>query len=91
MFHASLGRELGLNLERGLRREIFGISEGKGIVVYLHEVKVQVIGDSTPLMIEVGFTESKNVSGLLGQTGFFDRYHVKFERNKERIELTTAN
>jgi hypothetical protein len=31
--------------------------------------------------------ESKGVGALLGQTGFFDAYHIRFEKNKERLEL----
>lgn len=86
LFHASLARELGIDLANG-RKEIFrGISEGQGVDVYIHGIGLQVIGGD-PIEIDVGFTESKSVGAILGQSGFFDHYHVKFERDKERVEI----
>ncbi len=90
IFHGSVGRELGINITKGRKQQFSGISEGVGIDVYVHRVKLQVIGDTRQVEIEAGFTESKNVGAILGQTGFFDNYYVKFERNKERIEITPA-
>jgi hypothetical protein len=46
-----------------------------------------VIGAPAPIEMEIGFTESKGVGALLGQTGFFDAYHIRFEKSKERFEL----
>lgn len=37
--------------------------------------------------MEVGFTDSPGVAAILGQAGFFDNYHIKFERDKEIIEI----
>ncbi|MEK7181087.1 MAG: retropepsin-like aspartic protease [Patescibacteria group bacterium] len=88
LFHSSLAKELGIDLVAGRKQTFFGISSGPGIEVYIHPIRLQVVGASETFEIEAGFTESQGVGAILGQSGFFDRYHIKFERDKERIEIT---
>lgn len=90
LFHVSLARELGIEVANGRKEKFLGISEEAGIDVYVHTVGLQVIGNSEPIEIEIGFTESKNIGAILGQAGFFDHYHIKFERNKERFEIVSV-
>ncbi|OHA73000.1 MAG: hypothetical protein A3A27_00785 [Candidatus Wildermuthbacteria bacterium RIFCSPLOWO2_01_FULL_47_18] len=91
LFHASLGQALGIDVTGGRKMTFFGISEGAGVEVYMHTIDLEVVGDSTSFEMEVGFTDSKGVGAILGQAGFFDHFHIKFERDKERVELTTAS
>lgn len=88
LFHSSLAKELGIDLQTGQKQTFFGISGGVGVEVYLHVIRIQIIGASETIDIEAGFTDSLGVGAILGQSGFFDHYHIKFERDKERIEIT---
>lgn len=86
LFHYSIGKELGIDVEAGRKEQFFGISRD-GIDVYFHKIKLQVIGLPEIIELEVGFTYSEGVAAILGQSGFFENYHIKFERDKERIEI----
>lgn len=87
LFHSSIAKELGIDMETGRRESFFGIS-GENINVYFHSINLQIIGSSETVELEAGFTDSKGVAAILGQTGFFENYHIKFERDKERLEVT---
>jgi len=87
LFHSSIGKELRIDMESGRKEKFFGISTN-GIDVYFHKVQLQIKGLSEIIDLEVGFTESKGVGAILGQSGFFENYHIKFERDKERVEIT---
>jgi hypothetical protein len=89
LFHASLARTLGIDLMSGRKQTFFGIAQGMGVDAYFHTVSLQVLGGS-PIEMEIGFTESNGVGALLGQTGFFDAFIVRFEKAKERFELMPA-
>ncbi|MEK7536863.1 MAG: hypothetical protein AAB584_00245 [Patescibacteria group bacterium] len=88
IFHSSIADLLGVNLRDGRKESFFGISGSNyGIDVYFHKIKLQIIGSSDTVEIEVGFAYSPGVAAILGQNGFFDNFHVKFERDKERVEI----
>ena len=89
VFHASFARELLIDLEEGRKQTYYGIGEDR-IDVYLHTVKLQVIGSQEVIGVDVGFTYSAGVDAILGQTDFFQHYQIKFERYKERIEINPA-
>lgn len=89
LFHSSIAKELGLEVEKGRPQKFFGIAE-VGIDVYFHTIELQIVGTQDSIRIEAGFTHSKGVGAILGQSGFFDDHHIKFERDKERIEITPA-
>lgn len=38
--------------------------------------------------IPVGFIDSRSVTGLIGQTGFFDLHRIKFERDHNSFETS---
>jgi len=86
IFHSSIAKELGIDFILGRKEKFFGIS-GEAIDVYFHKLRLQIIGSPESIELEVGFTDSKGVSAILGQAGFFENYHIKFERDKERIEI----
>lgn len=60
---------------------------GKIEAVYLHKVNLKI--GKWKHEAKVGFMPSLNVqdNGILGQIGFFDHYSIKFDLNKEEIEL----
>lgn len=87
VFHSSIAKELGIDIQSGRKEKFFGIA-GEGVDVYFHKIKLQIIGAPEVIEIEAGFTDSKGVAAILGQAGFFENYHIKFERDKERVEIT---
>ncbi len=86
IFHASVGRLLGLDIEKGKPLTFFGTS-GEPQKAYFHEITFKLGGH--PHTCEVGFSDEmeKLAYGLLGQDGFFNKWAVKFEYHKERLEL----
>jgi gag-polyprotein putative aspartyl protease len=87
LFHASLATALGIDFKKGRRQQLFGIAAGVAVDAYYHMITLQVLGAPASLQIDVGFTESRGVGALLGESGFFDAYQIRFEKSKERMEL----
>ena len=65
LFHSSLAKGLGIDLEAGRQSRAYGIS-GRDIDVYFHRVKLQVAGMTESIELEAGFTDSPRVAALLG-------------------------
>lgn len=86
LFNAEIAEMIGLDLTKGQTEHFGGIS-GDPVTAYLIPVKLQVIGSSETIEVVAGFTDSPKVSAILGEDGFFDAYHIKFEKNKEIIEI----
>lgn len=85
VFDASLAGIFGINLVKGIRKQIIGAT-GFPENIYLHTILIKV-GD-IKFKIEVGFMNiSTNSYGIIGQKGFFDKFVVKFDLNKKEIEL----
>jgi hypothetical protein len=90
LFNVAVAQALGIDTEKGLKQEFFGIS-GDGIEAYFHTVRLQIVGAKDTIDLAVGFTHSPGVGALLGQADFFQHHRVKFERYKERIEIKPAS
>lgn len=86
LFSAELAKEIGLDLEKGIKTLFSGI-EGGQVVAYLHKIKVQIMGMTEMLEIFAGFTYAKGVTAILGQEGFFDAFKIKFDRRHNTIEI----
>ncbi len=87
IFDAEIGRLIGIDVESGIRDVVTGIG-GQTITQYIHHVTVEVGGH--PYTIEAGFLPrvAGNFNyGVVGQKGFFDTFIVKFDLEKEEIEL----
>ena len=88
LFSAEVGSAIGLDVLKGIPREVFGIG-GKASFYYLHKVTIEVGG--WPFEIEAGFMSEVAGRilpyGVVGQKGFFDNFIVKFDLLKEEIEL----
>lgn len=86
LFHASVGRLLGIDVTQGRPIRFRGVS-GTGFTVYLHTIHLQIRGARGAIALEAGFTDAPIVKAILGQVGLFDAYRITFERAKERIEI----
>lgn len=86
IFHASVGEQLGLDIKSGKLLIFFGTS-GEPQKAYFHKITFNIGGH--PHTCEVGFSYDmeKLAYGLLGQDGFFNKWMVKFEYQKENIDL----
>ncbi|MDQ2920499.1 MAG: retropepsin-like domain-containing protein [Acidobacteriota bacterium] len=90
LFHADVGRMLGIDIQTGRKCKFQGVAGGKE-VAYLHYVRLIVrgLGD---VNLEVGFTDSMAVgSGLLGQQGFFEQLQISFHLYKKFFEVAAPN
>jgi len=86
LFNAVLGKEISLDIEKG-NKEIFGGIEGGQIVTYIHPIQLQIVGIDKKIEIPAGFTDARGVFAILGQEGFFDAFRIKFERDRNIIEI----
>ena len=92
IFHAEIGELLGIDINKGKPQEVFGVG-GKASVYYLHSITIVVGGWA--YNIQAGFMPSVSGHimrhGVVGQKGFFENFIVKFDLEKEEIELKTRN
>ena len=89
LFNFGLADDIGIDWKRGIRREFFGI-DGLPVEVYMNRVEFQIKGSASRAQVIVGFTNAQGVSAVLGQEDFFMLNKIKFERNKESIEIIPA-
>jgi len=87
IFDGGIGDILGIDVESGERQTVGGIA-GQSAAYYLHDVEIEVGGWSYE--VRVGFL--RNVAGgfnygVVGQTGFFEHFVVKFDMQKEEVDL----
>lgn len=85
IFDASLTTVLGIDLVKGERYQVSGVT-GSPQYYYLHKVTLKVGG--LEYTTDVGFMVMvNNAYGIVGQKGFFDKFIVKFDLQKEDLEL----
>jgi len=86
IFNAQIGELLGMELNKGEIAEVWGIT-GVGEQYYVHPITIKVGGWS--YNIKAGFLPNiaRMGYGVVGQRGFFDVFVVKFDLQKEEIEL----
>jgi hypothetical protein len=83
IFHASIGRFIGLEIEKGVIEDTLGIN---GVSrTYLHEISLYVPGGV--VNVQAGFSDDLPIAGLLGMNGFFDRFRVTFDPTAQRCEI----
>ncbi len=83
MFHASIGRFIGLDIEKGEVEDTAGITGDAR--TYLHDIPLYIPGG--PLVIRAAFSEELPTAGLLGMNGFFEHFRVTFDPTGKRCEL----
>lgn len=86
IFHASIGEQLGLDIKSGKLLTFFGTS-GEPQKAYFHEVTFKIGGWVHTCEVGFSYDMEKLAYGLLGQDGFFNKWVVKFEYQKENIDL----
>jgi hypothetical protein len=84
IFHADIGRSIGLEIEKGTVEETLGVS-GIPNKTYLHKVVLYVPGG--PLEVLASFSDDLPVAGLLGIKGFFENYRIVFDPILRQCEL----
>ena len=78
LFHSDIGKLIGIDVETGSELAFEGVS-GVRELAYLHRVNLTVRGMNS-INLDVGFTDSMAVgTGLLGQHGFFEQFHLSFK------------
>jgi hypothetical protein len=80
----SLGRLLGLEIEKDKIEELYGLAK-QGIPVTFKNVEVK-IGENE-FETEIAWALSEEVVPLLGRTDIFDNFHVSFKQDHKIIEL----
>jgi hypothetical protein len=88
LFHASIGRVLGIDVRSGKEESVKSLSS-QPMPIYIHTVQLILRGEPA-IDIEVGFIESDFLAdgGLLGQQGFFDEFDIRFQRWQDSIHIT---
>lgn len=87
IFPESLGRLLGIDVLSGKPKTYYGIAN-QAAPGFMHTVDLQVTGFDHWITTEVGFV-SADISPLLGQNGFFEKYQIIFERFRHQFEVNT--
>jgi hypothetical protein len=83
VFHGSIGRFIGLDIEKGTVEETLGVN---GVSrMYLHDIVLYAPGGI--INCRAGFSEDLPIAGLLGMNGFFDHFKVSFDPTAQRCEL----
>ena len=85
MFHIDFADELGIDLTSREQREYCGV-DGSVMTGWIAPVRIEINGVARPLEINVAFVEG-NAIPLLGQSGFFDNFEVRFQRFKGTFEI----
>jgi len=88
IFDEEVGKVIGIDIRKGKQRQVFGVG-GKSSNYFLHKVQMEVGGWSYE--IDAGFMPAVAGRvmpyGIVGQNGFFEFFIVKFDLQKEDIEL----
>jgi hypothetical protein len=77
LFHADIGRSLGLKIKEGKKAGLGGVVGGPGTDVFYHDIKLKLLADIIP--ITGGFVENLSAAAILGRHGFFENFIVTFD------------
>lgn len=77
LFHADIGKQMGLKPEDGKADELGGVVGGSKGTAYFHKIKLKVMADIIP--ITAGFSPQLSVAAILGRHGFFENFIVTFD------------
>jgi len=83
IFHASIGRAIGLDIEKGEKVSTNSIQGATDI--YLHDISLYAPGGIVPA--RAGFSDTLPIAGLLGMSGFFEFFKITFDPTALRVEL----
>lgn len=85
MFHTDFADELGIDL-RGREQHDYYAIDGTIMRGWLAPVQLEINGIARPIQIQVAFVEENEIP-LLGQSGFFDSFEVRFRGFKGVFEI----
>jgi hypothetical protein len=83
LFHASIGRAIGLDIEKGRAAETLGVAGSSR--EYMHTIALHIPGGTVTTL--AGFSYELPIAGLLGMTGFFEHFRVTFDPTELCCEL----
>jgi len=85
-FHSEIAEVMNLDWQKGKRLNFVGVT-GQKATSYFHNVDLYIGG--WEFKVYCGFSDaiSPKGFGVLGQIGFFDQFIVKFDLEKEEIEI----
>ena len=86
VFPAEIGELVGIDIKKGAVGDLTGVI-GNAEKIYYHTIDIELGGNATQVV--AGFSYSKNISsfGLLGQSGVFSVYTIKFMYRKGFIDI----
>lgn len=83
LFHADFASAIGLTLRSGTPEVTNGI--GGPETVWLHDIALHIPGG--PVNVRAAFKENLPIGGLLGMSGFFEHFNIRFDSNLRQCEL----
>jgi len=88
IFHAEIGKVLGIDITKGPKLDYVGIT-GEKEESFFHNVLINIGGWDRKCYcgFSYKFNKSKMPYGVLGQKGFFDLFKVSMDYGKSEIEL----
>ena len=86
IFHAALGEQIGLQIESGKRLAFYGTG-GQEQSAFFHDIKLEVGGHEISCFAGFSRELESLPYGILGQIGFFDKFKITFDYEKDKIEL----
>lgn len=87
IFDAELAEYLGIDVPSG-RKEFFGgVQNASPSECYIHDITLTVGGWDFQTAVGFSYDIANDGYGILGQRGFFDLFSVKFDYQKEEVEL----
>jgi len=89
LMNIEYAKRAGIILDLEKTKLYLGIS-GPSTPCYLSVVPIKVKYFDDPIDVSVGFIDSPAVDILLGQEDFFERFKIKFEKDHNTFELSTA-
>ncbi|MBI2597438.1 hypothetical protein HYW41_04735 [Candidatus Daviesbacteria bacterium] len=87
IFDAGIGEYLELDVRSGIEVGFGGIQNAPVAKAYLHQVNLEIGGVQFKTDIGFSYDISDRGYGIFGQKGFFNKFIVKFDLEKEEIEI----
>ena len=85
LFNIEYAKAIGIDINKCEKDMTVGV-EGGSKEIFMTELEIQV-KDLNKVKVPVGFIDSRSVTGLIGQSGFFDLHKIKFERDHNSFEI----
>lgn len=86
IFPTALGDYLGLQVSSGIESELRGIIRTDSEPIYFHKIKIQIEANWN-ISVMAGFTRKLSADGILGRSGFFDNFLLRFDHSKDPPQL----